>query len=170
MQAEDRAHRIGQKKQVVVFRFITEDAIEEKVIERATQKLRLDQLVIQQGKASQQSKAASKDELLGMIQHGAESIFRQGGSTIAQDAIEDILAKGEEKTKRLEKRYQTMGLDDLQKFTSDGGGSAFEWEGQNYAEKVTFILKGGEEGALGPLFSIILNPHPKFHCPEYFCG
>ncbi|KAJ1343391.1 hypothetical protein BSLG_001981, partial [Batrachochytrium salamandrivorans] len=46
LQAEDRAHRIGQKKQVVIFRFITENAIEEKVIDRATQKLRLDQLVI----------------------------------------------------------------------------------------------------------------------------
>jgi SNF2 family DNA or RNA helicase len=55
MLAEDRAHRIGQKKQVVVFRFITEDAVEEKVIDRATQKLRLDQLVIQQGRAVQKS-------------------------------------------------------------------------------------------------------------------
>jgi SWI/SNF-related matrix-associated actin-dependent regulator of chromatin subfamily A member 5 len=50
LQAEDRAHRIGQKKQVVIFRFITENAIEEKVIDRATQKLRLDQLVIQEGR------------------------------------------------------------------------------------------------------------------------
>ncbi|KAK4997617.1 chromatin remodeling complex Adenosinetriphosphatase, partial [Elasticomyces elasticus] len=73
LQAMDRAHRIGQTKQVVVFRFITENAIEEKVIERAAQKLRLDQLVIQQGRAQQQAKAAaSKDELLTMIQHGAE--------------------------------------------------------------------------------------------------
>jgi SWI/SNF-related matrix-associated actin-dependent regulator of chromatin subfamily A member 5 len=36
-----------------VFRFITENAIEERVIDRATQKLRLDQLVIQQGRANQ---------------------------------------------------------------------------------------------------------------------
>ena len=50
LQAMDRAHRIGQTKQVKVFRFITERAIEEKVLERAAQKLRLDQLVIQQGK------------------------------------------------------------------------------------------------------------------------
>ncbi|KAL8858445.1 MAG: hypothetical protein Q9198_010684, partial [Flavoplaca austrocitrina] len=48
LQAMDRAHRIGQTKQVVVFRFVTEQAIEEKVLERAAQKLRLDQLVIQQ--------------------------------------------------------------------------------------------------------------------------
>ncbi len=56
LQAEDRAHRIGQKKQVVIFRFITENAIEEKVIDRATQKLRLDQLVIQQGRQAVKDK------------------------------------------------------------------------------------------------------------------
>lgn len=45
----DRAHRIGQKKQVKVFRFIHENSMEEKLVERAEVKLRLDKLVIQQG-------------------------------------------------------------------------------------------------------------------------
>jgi SWI/SNF-related matrix-associated actin-dependent regulator of chromatin subfamily A member 5 len=52
----DRAHRIGQTKQVYVFRFITQDAVEERILERATQKLKLDQLVIQEGRAQQASK------------------------------------------------------------------------------------------------------------------
>jgi SWI/SNF-related matrix-associated actin-dependent regulator of chromatin subfamily A member 5 len=52
----DRAHRIGQTKQVYVFRFVTQDAVEERILERATQKLRLDQLVIQQGRAQQAAK------------------------------------------------------------------------------------------------------------------
>lgn len=51
LQAMDRAHRIGQKKQVRVFRFITENTVEEKIVERAEIKLRLDKLVIQQGKS-----------------------------------------------------------------------------------------------------------------------
>lgn len=46
----DRAHRIGQTKQVYVFRFVTEGSVEERMLERAAQKLRLDQLVIQQGR------------------------------------------------------------------------------------------------------------------------
>lgn len=45
--------RIGQTKQVYVFRFITEDSVEERMLERAAQKLRLDQLVIQQGRQQQ---------------------------------------------------------------------------------------------------------------------
>jgi SWI/SNF-related matrix-associated actin-dependent regulator of chromatin subfamily A member 5 len=64
LQAMDRAHRIGQKKQVYVFRFITEDAVEEKVLERAAQKLRLDQLVIQQGRSTGTSKGTCRELLL----------------------------------------------------------------------------------------------------------
>merc|ERR1719431_977322 len=53
LQAMDRAHRIGQKKQVRVFRFIHENSMEEKLVERAEVKLRLDKLVIQQGRMAE---------------------------------------------------------------------------------------------------------------------
>ena len=46
---QDRAHRIGQKKQVMIFRMITENTVEERIIERAEMKLHLDNIVIQQG-------------------------------------------------------------------------------------------------------------------------
>ncbi|GFY91801.1 chromatin-remodeling protein 11 [Actinidia rufa] len=54
LQAQDRAHRIGQTKEVQGFRFCTEYTIEEKVIERAYKKLALDALVIQQGRLAEQ--------------------------------------------------------------------------------------------------------------------
>ncbi len=50
LQAMDRAHRIGQTKQVKVFRLITDNTVEERIIERAEMKLHLDHVVIQQGK------------------------------------------------------------------------------------------------------------------------
>lgn len=140
LQAMDRAHRIGQTKQVVVYRFVTENAIEEKVLERAAQKLRLDQLVIQQGRAHPAAKGpAGKDELLSMIQHGAQNIFESKGATGASegndlndDDIDAILAKGENRTKQLNTKYEKLGLDDLQKFTSE---SAYEWNGENFGTK-----------------------------------
>ena len=62
LQAMDRAHRIGQKKEVQVFRFCIEHSIEEKVIEKAYKKLRLDALVIQQGRLSDNKEAKVGDE------------------------------------------------------------------------------------------------------------
>ena len=141
LQAMDRAHRIGQTKQVVVYRFVTENAIEEKVLERAAQKLRLDQLVIQQGRSQQQAKAAaSKDDLLGMIQHGAADLFNTKGATgslaggkgVSEDDIDQILRKGKERTAELNKKYEKLGIDDLQKFNSE---SAYEWNGQDFTER-----------------------------------
>ncbi|GMM37369.1 DNA translocase [Saccharomycopsis crataegensis] len=141
LQAMDRAHRIGQKKQVEVYRFVTENAIEEKVLERATQKLRLDQLVIQQGRMHNSSAAMAKnkvgdnkDDLLSMIQHGAKSVFESDKSTFdLNEDIESILAKSETKTSKLNEKFNKLGLDDLQKFTSDS--SAYEWNGENFSKK-----------------------------------
>lgn len=48
-QAEDRAHRIGQKKEVRVFVLITVGSVEEAILERAKQKMGIDAKVIQAG-------------------------------------------------------------------------------------------------------------------------
>merc|ERR1719476_283885 len=82
LQAMDRAHRIGQKKQVRVFRFVTENTVEEKIIERAERKLYLDAVVIQQGRLLQQNRKLSKGELESMVKFGAETIFKSSKSTI----------------------------------------------------------------------------------------
>ena len=42
IQAMDRAHRIGQTKKVFVYRLISKDSVEEKIIERQAVKLKLD--------------------------------------------------------------------------------------------------------------------------------
>lgn len=47
LQAMDRAHRIGQKKQVYVYRMITDESVDERIIERSELKMRLDSVVIQ---------------------------------------------------------------------------------------------------------------------------
>ena len=49
LQAQDRAHRIGQTKPVLVFRLVTNHTIETKIMQRATEKRQLETLVIAKG-------------------------------------------------------------------------------------------------------------------------
>lgn len=123
LQAMDRAHRIGQKKQVRVFRLITDRSVEEKIVERAERKLFLDAVVIQQGRLAQQDKALSKGELMNMVKFGADDIFRGEGSTITDEDIDAILTKSEARTKEATDKLQrdmanqlgTMNIEDLLK-------------------------------------------------------
>uniref|UniRef100_A0A7S3QBD0 Uncharacterized protein n=1 Tax=Chaetoceros debilis TaxID=122233 RepID=A0A7S3QBD0_9STRA len=50
LQAQDRAHRIGQKKIVSVFRLITNSPVEEKILSRATEKLNMSEIIVEAGK------------------------------------------------------------------------------------------------------------------------
>jgi SWI/SNF-related matrix-associated actin-dependent regulator of chromatin subfamily A member 5 len=90
LQAMDRAHRIGQLKQVRVFRLITENTVDEKIVERASVKLRLDRLVIQQGRLADQKQNLGKDEMLNMIRHGAKYVFQTKDSEIADAEIDEV--------------------------------------------------------------------------------
>ncbi|KAH3903402.1 chromatin-remodeling ATPase ISW1 SCDLUD_001037 [Saccharomycodes ludwigii] len=146
LQAMDRAHRIGQKKQVKVFRFVTSNSVEEKILERATQKLRLDQLVIQQGRTTFEKRKTSgenKDDLLSMIQFGARDVFNNattGESADVDDedgeqfSLDELLAESEKKTRALNEKYSNLGLDDLQKFSHQVDDS-YEWNGKSFQKK-----------------------------------
>merc|ERR1719163_2146670 len=94
LQAMDRAHRIGQKKQVRVFRFISEGTVEEKIIERADRKLYLDRMVIQQGKLMDQKANLNKDEMVNMIRHGASHIFSSKEGELTDVDIDKLLETG----------------------------------------------------------------------------
>src|SRR5204862_5050471 len=50
LQAQDRAHRIGQTNPVIVYRLATKGTVEQTLLEKADGKRRLEKLVIQKGK------------------------------------------------------------------------------------------------------------------------
>ncbi|XP_052188744.1 ISWI chromatin-remodeling complex ATPase CHR11 isoform X2 [Diospyros lotus] len=134
LQAQDRAHRIGQKKEVQVFRFCTEYTIEEKVIERAYKKLALDALVIQQGRLAEQ-KTVNKDELLQMVRFGAEMVFSSKDSTITDEDIDRIIAKGEEATAELDAKMKKF-TEDAIKFKMDDNADLYDFADEKDENKM----------------------------------
>src|SRR5258705_7593209 len=59
IQAQDRAHRIGQTKPVLIFRLVSAHTIETKILQRASEKRKLEALVIAKGKFKMPSLAAT---------------------------------------------------------------------------------------------------------------
>ena len=64
LQAQDRAHRIGQTKVVRILRFITEKSVEEAMFARARYKLDIDDKVIQAGRFDNKSTVEEQEEFL----------------------------------------------------------------------------------------------------------
>ena len=80
LQAMARAHRIGQKKPVTVYRFVSRDTVEEEILERARNKLFLEYVTIERG----YSKAESRDLQQKMADKGASSEEAKGAEDISR--------------------------------------------------------------------------------------
>lgn len=64
LQAQDRAHRIGQTKEVRIFRLISANSVEEKILAKANYKLDIDGKVIQAGKFDNRSTEEDREAFL----------------------------------------------------------------------------------------------------------
>ncbi|CAG7835308.1 unnamed protein product [Allacma fusca] len=73
IQAFSRAHRIGQKNKVMIYRFVTRRSVEEKIVQVCKKKMMLTHLVVRPevGKT-----IFSKDELQDIIRFGTEELFK----------------------------------------------------------------------------------------------
>ncbi|XP_032367388.1 lymphoid-specific helicase isoform X2 [Etheostoma spectabile] len=81
LQAQDRCHRIGQTKPVVVYRLVTANTIDQKILERASAKRKLEQMVIHKNKFK-----------------GGKAELNQSKSCIDLDELKELLkARGPEK-------------------------------------------------------------------------
>ena len=76
IQALSRAHRIGQKNKVMIYRFVTRGTVEERVTQVAKKKMMLTHLVVQPGMGGKAN--LSKKEIDDILKFGTEELFNEG--------------------------------------------------------------------------------------------
>uniref|UniRef100_A0A8C9NLX2 Chromodomain-helicase-DNA-binding protein 4 n=1 Tax=Serinus canaria TaxID=9135 RepID=A0A8C9NLX2_SERCA len=114
IQAFSRAHRIGQNKKVMIYRFVTRASVEERITQVAKKKMMLTHLVVRPGLGSKTG-SMSKQELDDILKFGTEELFKdeategdnkegEDSSVIHYDdkAIERLLDRNQDETEDTE--------------------------------------------------------------------
>lgn len=130
-------HRIGQKKQVKIFRLITENTIDQRIVERAEIKHRLDKMVIQHGKATDKNVTElTKGNKRDMILFGADYILSSDGNDVVDvdTDIEKVLKEAEIKTAAENEKYAKLGESELRNMTLEEASSVsvYQFEGVDF--------------------------------------
>ncbi|KAL7887101.1 hypothetical protein AOLI_G00048220 [Acnodon oligacanthus] len=113
IQAFSRAHRIGQNRKVMIYRFVTKASVEERITQVAKKKMMLTHLVVRPGLGSKAG-SMSKQELDDILKFGTEELFKdemgegdnkeEDSSVIHYDdqAIERLLDRNQDATEDTE--------------------------------------------------------------------
>ena len=117
-QAKDRAHRIGQQREVRVYRLITSTKIEEGIFNKATMKKDLDNKIIQAGmfndKASDMERQKRLEDLI-RKDYADDEEGEQESEIPTDDQINEIISRSAEEyeifTKMDQERYIVEGRD-----------------------------------------------------------
>ncbi|CUS09085.1 unnamed protein product [Tuber aestivum] len=100
LQAQDRAHRIGQKRPVIIYRFATAATIEQSILEKADGKRRLEKLVIQKGKFRSVSapSAIEEEEIAQILKEDFEkvNVVEQGTQLLTDAELETLMDRSPE--------------------------------------------------------------------------
>lgn len=99
LQAQDRAHRIGQTKEVRILRLITENSVEEHILDRAHKKLDIDGKVIQAGKFDNKSTNEEQEAFLRHLleQEELKRLHKnEEEEELDDDELNEILARNDE--------------------------------------------------------------------------
>lgn len=118
LQAMDRAHRIGQTRNVIVYRFATRNTVEQKLLESAEAKRRLEKLVIRKGGvrhgAGKEEKGQEVEELQRLLRRSDGERFDIGGEgegrLFDDKELEILLDRSDEAYERAEKGLDIGGV------------------------------------------------------------
>merc|ERR1719154_805540 len=103
LQAQDRAHRIGQKNEVSVLRLMTVNSVEERILAAARYKLNMDEKVIQAGRFNNRSTGSERQDLLQSILRAEESDDEDENEVPDDDAINSMIGRSDEEIELFEK-------------------------------------------------------------------
>ncbi|XP_078586774.1 lymphocyte-specific helicase-like [Branchiostoma floridae x Branchiostoma japonicum] len=117
LQAQDRCHRIGQTRPVVVYRLITANTIDQKIVERAAGKRKLEKMVMHKGKFKGGESGTKKSqslidphELMELLMSKDHDVVRDCNDVISDKALRtlldrsDLLARFSENLDEVEKQ------------------------------------------------------------------
>ncbi|KAK5700805.1 putative ATPase [Elasticomyces elasticus] len=130
LQAQDRAHRIGQTRPVIVYRFATKGTVEQMLLEKADSKRRLEKLVIQKGRFRQGGEVAGADftelqKLLGK-DDGERIDIADGKGLLSDRDLEILTDRSPEAFARAEKGEDAVGSVFKAVETKAGGNGLLE--------------------------------------------
>ncbi|KAF2819188.1 hypothetical protein CC86DRAFT_147719 [Ophiobolus disseminans] len=112
LQAQDRAHRIGQKNEVRILRLITSNSVEEKILERANYKLDMDGKVIQAGKFDNKSTEKERDAMLRIMLESAEAAEALEQEEMDDDDLNLIMMRNEDEFKLFQEMDRQRAIED----------------------------------------------------------
>lgn len=98
LQAQDRSHRIGQTRPVVVYRFVTANTIDQKIVERASTKRKLEKMIIHKGKfkGSKDTSVIDARELRDLLMsRDHDSVVKSDGLVIGDRDLEALLDRSD---------------------------------------------------------------------------
>ena len=107
LQAQDRAHRIGQTNEVRVLRLMTLNSVEERILAAARYKLNMDEKVIQAGRFNNRSTGSERRELLQSILRADEEDEEEENECPDDETVNQMIARSEEEFEL----FQKMDLD-----------------------------------------------------------
>ncbi|XP_017283140.1 chromodomain-helicase-DNA-binding protein 4a isoform X2 [Kryptolebias marmoratus] len=105
IQAFSRAHRIGQNRKVMIYRFVTKASVEERITQVAKKKMMLTHLVVRPGLGSKTG-SMSKQELDDILKFGTEALFKDEGEGENKEEDSSIIHYDDKAIDRLLDRNQ----------------------------------------------------------------
>ena len=107
LQAQDRAHRIGQTNEVRVLRLMTVNSVEERILAAARYKLNMDEKVIQAGMFNNRSTGSERRELLQSILRADGDDEDEENEAPDDETVNQMIARSEEEFNM----FQKMDID-----------------------------------------------------------